>query len=146
MTITNDIYTLDAARDAALDYIADNGDEITLCETEPTSYTEAHATYKLGGTSLTVGSSSGADYTIANSTVNGRKLTLAAKSYISLTDSGVQTPSTAGVYSWFLCINDTDNEALIHKVTCTSTANLVSGNMFSVPSFRIVDIRDTATT
>ncbi|HEY7823423.1 MAG TPA: hypothetical protein VIG24_11335 [Acidimicrobiia bacterium] len=69
----------DAVLDAALNYIVTNGTRYDLCATEPTTYAEATSTKSLGTTTL-----SGADYTVANGTTSGRKVTVGAKTGISV--------------------------------------------------------------
>lgn len=124
-------YTIDAAFDAALDLIADNGDEMVVCNTEPSTYEQAHTTYRLAGVTLTPGDGNG-DYTIGDGDTSGRKLTVAAQNYALITAGG--TPG-------FVCINDTANERLLHKTTCTGDA-LVENNLVNFPQFDILEVRD----
>ncbi len=71
-------YTRDAAIDAFLKNICDYGNKVVLCSGLPATYTEATDTFKLTvPETLVVGDGNG-DYTIANGTVSGRKLTLTA--------------------------------------------------------------------
>lgn len=106
----------DAVLDAALNYIADNGDRIDICATQPTTYAEATSTNSLGTTTLTLGAGNG-DYTLANGDVSGRKLTVAAQTGISITSTGTA--------DHLAITNGTDT--LIYVTTITSQA-VTSGN------------------
>ena len=110
----------DDVLDAALEYLQTNGDEIVVCDTEPTTYAEAHTTYMLANHAL-----AGGDYTIANGDVSGRKVTIAEQAGITVTNSG-----TAG----FVCITDTVSSALLLKTTCTPQA-LTAANTVTIPAF-----------
>lgn len=77
----------DSALDALLDYIADNGNLMTICSQEPTTRTEAVTTYALADVALTVGDGNG-DYTKANGDTSGRKLTIGAQSGITVDATG----------------------------------------------------------
>ena len=71
----------DAILDAML--TAAQGDQICVCSTQPTDYTQANATYMLAKTALV-----GGDFTKADGTTNGRKNTVAAKAGVVITNSG----------------------------------------------------------
>jgi len=87
--------------DAALDYLADS-DRICVCETEPTTYTEAISTFNLATIDINSGS-----FTKAAGGVSGRKSTLSACSG-SVSTSGsalhmaVVSSASALVYVWVL--------------------------------------------
>jgi hypothetical protein len=82
-----------SALDAALQFIADNGDTLIVCDGLPQNYESAIKAKSLGGallakTSLTLGCDAG-DYTIANSPRNrGRQLKLESQSFIAIEDTG----------------------------------------------------------
>ena len=114
----------DAVLDAALDHVADAGDRLFVCSSEPTNYTEASSTYMLAQHTMTEGDGGG-DYTIANGDTSGRKLTVSQQADISITNSG-----TAG----HVCIADSVGTVLLIVTTCTSQA-LTSGNTVTVPAF-----------
>ncbi|MBW1709927.1 MAG: hypothetical protein JRG97_13315 [Deltaproteobacteria bacterium] len=118
--------------DAMLDYIADNGDILTACSTEPTTYAEATATYKLADTTLTKGDGNG-DYTIAEGDASGRKLTVAEQANFDVDTSGT---------AQHVAICDSVNSKLLYVTTCTGQA-LTSGNKVTVPAFDI-EIADPA--
>ena len=76
-------FIADAAKDAALDYIA-AGTELHLCSSEPATY-GAVAAASLGSVTLTAGDGNG-DWTIADGDTSGRKLTLAAQTVTGSAD------------------------------------------------------------
>jgi hypothetical protein len=73
----------DVVLDAALNYIRDNADLMTLCSAEPTTLTEAVTTFKLADVAMAP-----ADYTLANGDTNGRKVTVAAKAGVTVDATG----------------------------------------------------------
>ena len=80
-------FLADAALDATLSYLADNGDRVDYCSQEPTTYAEATSTYTLMTDALMAGTA-GADYDLADGDASGRKLTMAARSGLTATASG----------------------------------------------------------
>jgi hypothetical protein len=106
--------------DSALNDLKADGNEIVVCETEPTTYLEAHTTYMLANHVLAAG-----DYTVSNGDTNGRKVRIAEQAGIAVTNSG-----TAG----FVCITDTVGSRLLLKTTCTPQA-LTAGNTVTIPAF-----------
>ena len=106
--------------DAALDNIADNGDEIYVCSTEPTNYTEASSTYALADTTgLTTGDGNGV-YTIADGDTSGRKLTIAAQSGITVDTGGS---------AQHIAICDNANTKLLYVTTTAATTITASNNV-----------------
>jgi len=105
----------DDVLDGPFDVLIAHGNELVCCETEPTTYTQAHTTYKLADTAL-----AGGDYTEAADTPSGRKVTIAAK-------NGV-TVDTAGTANW-VCINDTVNSKLLVKTTCNAQVLTLPGTV-----------------
>jgi hypothetical protein len=103
----------DAILDAMLD--AAEGDKVNVCSAQPTTYTEANATYMLAQTTLT-----GGDFTAAAGDTSGRKNTLAAKSGVTITNSGTATH-----------VAITNGTALRRVTTCTSQA-LTSGGTVDI--------------
>lgn len=98
---------------------------MVVCSAEPTTYTEANATYMLANVTM-----AGADFTIANGDGAGntpRKVTSGAKSSITVTNSG-----TATHVAWI----DTTNSVLLEVTTCTSQA-LTSGNTVNIPAWKM---------
>lgn len=102
--------------DAALNYIANNGDAIYICDTQPTNLTEATTTYALADIpSLTSG-----DYTgPADGDTNGRKLTVDQQTGVTIDTSGTAT---------HVAIVDAGTE-LLYVTTCTSQALTASNTL-----------------
>lgn len=115
----------DDVLDALLAEIA-TGDEITVCSAEPTTYTEAHTTYKLADGSLTPGNGNG-DFTIGDGDASGRKLTVAQQGPLAIDASDTAT---------HIAITDTANSKLLAVTTCTGQS-LTSGGTVTVPAFDI---------
>lgn len=100
-------------------------DLMTVCSAEPTTRTEAITTFKLADVAMTPGT----DYTKADGTVSGRKVTVAAKSGVPVDSSGTATHVAL-----------VDATRLLRVTTCTSQA-LTSGNTVNFPahSYEIAD-------
>ncbi len=99
--------------------------KMVVCSAEPTTYTEANATYMLANVAM-----SGTDFTIAAGDGAGttpRKVTSGAKSGITVSNSG-----TATHVAWI----DSANSILLEVTTCTSQA-LTSGNTVNVPAWKM---------
>jgi hypothetical protein len=116
----------DDVLDALLAAIADNCKRITVCSTQPTTYTEGNSTNKLADVDTTEGAGNG-DFTLANGDTNGRKLTIAQQA-----DVPVDTSGTAQ----HVALLDVDNSKLLAVMTCTSQA-LTAGNTVTIPAFDI---------
>lgn len=114
----------DAVLDAALQYIKDNGGRMDICSTQPTTYTEATSTYTLGNVTMVSG-----DYTIANGDTSGRKLTVAAKSGISVTATG----SAQHV----AITKTTATTDLLYVTTLASAQSVTAGNTANVAAWDI---------
>lgn len=112
----------DAVMDAAFDYV-DQSTEQTICSAVPTTYTEAHTTFKLAAVTMTADT----DYTKADGDVSGRKVTVAAKSGISVASSGTAT---------HIALTRVADSSLRYVTTCTSQA-LTSGNTVNIPAWDI---------
>jgi hypothetical protein len=118
----------DDVLDGALNIIRNNCTRITLCTTEPTTYTAANATNKLAD--VTVSSS---DFTIANGDSSGRKVTIAAKSGLTASASGTAA---------HVALLDVTNSKLLYVTTVTSQS-VTSGNTVNLGSWKI-EIADPA--
>ena len=116
----------DDVLDAAFDVI-DQANIMTVCSAQPTTRAEAVTTYALADVAMTVNT----DYTKANGDTSGRKVTVAAKSSITVDTTGTATHVA-------LC----DGTRLLYVTTCTSQA-LTSGNSVSFPAWD-VEIADPA--
>ena len=113
--------------DAALDLIA-TANIMTLCSQEPTTRTEAITTYMLIDVTMTVGDGNG-DYTIADGTVSGRKLTVTAQASETVTNTGT------GNHIAFC-----DGTTLLYVTTCTAVGVTAAGT----ESFAalVIELRD----
>lgn len=119
-TIHDDVF------DGALNILRDNCTRVVVCSAQPTTYTEANATYMLAN--VTVDST---DFTIANGSVSGRKITLAQQTGITITNSG-----TATYVAWL----DVANSKLSLVTTCTSQALTASNTLtINAHKFEIAD-------
>lgn len=111
--------------DATPDKIADNGNEINMCSQQPTTYAEAHATYMLAQQALVVGDGNG-DYAIADGDTSGRKLTVAQKNDVPITNTGIANHAAV--------VKTSTQELLL--VTTTTPQLLTSGGTVTIPSFK----------
>ena len=112
-------FAADAVLDALLDKVA-TATIMTVCSTQPTNYTEATSTYKLADVTVSSG-----DFSEADGSPNGRTLTIASKSSVSVDSSG-----TAAHVA--LC----DGSNLLYVTTVTSQV-LTAGNTVTIPSWTI---------
>lgn len=69
--------------DAIGDSLALNIDQMSLCSAEPTTHTEADTTFMLAKVAM-----AGGDFTNADGDTNGRKVTVAQKASIAVTNTG----------------------------------------------------------
>lgn len=113
--------------DAALNHIKNNVTEMTLCSQEPTTFTEAHTTYKLADVALTSGDFTGP----ADGDTSGRKITVDAQSSIPIDATGTAT---------HVALTLTASSQLQYITTCTNQA-LVSGNQTNTAAWDI-ELRD----
>lgn len=112
----------DLMLDAAFDWL-DQADEMYVCNAQPTTYTEASSTYALADVAVTPDT----DFTKADGDTNGRKVTVAAKS-----DVTVDTTGTASHIA--LCKNS--GSVLMYVTTCTDQL-LTQGNTVDIPAWDI---------
>lgn len=112
----------DDVLDGALNIIKNNCTRMVACSTQPTTYTEANATFALADVTMASG-----DFTAANGDTSGRKLTIAAK-------SGV-TVDASGTYQ-HVALLDVTNSKLLYVTTGTSQS-LTSGNTVNFPAWKI---------
>ena len=117
----------DATLDEILDYIA-LSTIMTLCSAEPTTYTEATATYKLADVVI-----DGNDFSKANGVVSGRRLIVAAQSGVTIDASGTATHAA-------LC---TTSGSLLRFVTTMTSLALVAAGTVYIAEWDI-EIRDPA--
>ena len=112
--------------DAALNNIKNNATRLTVCTTQPTTYTEGNATFALAD--ITIDS---ADFTgpAAGDVAGGRKLTVGAQAGVLIDTSGT---------ALHVALLDVANTKLLHVATCTSQALVANGsNTVNVPAYDI---------
>jgi hypothetical protein len=117
-----------ATPDAVLDQMADDiiarCTRMVLCSAQPTSYTEANATFALADVTM-----SGGDFAKADGDSNGRKLTVGAKTGVLIDASGTGN---------HVALLDVSGTALLYVTTCTSQAVVANGsNQVNFPSWKI---------
>lgn len=111
--------------DGALNVIKNNCTRMVVCNAEPTTYTEANATFALADVTMASG-----DFTLANGDGAGntpRKVTVAAKSGVTIDTTGTAT---------HVALLDVTNSKLLEVTTCTSQA-LTAGNTVNFPAWKI---------
>ena len=111
----------DATIDAMFDYV-DLSNIMHVCSGEPANYAGI-AAVSLASVAMTPNT----DFTKANGTVSGRKVTVAAKSGVSVASSGTAT---------HLVLALTSDSTLRYVTTCTSQA-LTAGNTVNIPAWEI---------
>jgi DNA-binding beta-propeller fold protein YncE len=111
----------DSVIDGSLNIVKNGATQMAICNAQPTTYTEATATFMLAlKTGLTSGSFTGP----ADGDSSGRKLTKTAETGITVTNSGT------AVYV-ALC----SGSVLLFVDTCTSQV-LTAGNTVNTPAFK----------
>lgn len=120
----------DAALDAALTFLAERASLMTLCEGAPGSYFDASERKAEGGSvlasvALTPGLNAG-DFAIADGSVTGRRLNVASRSAVSVTDSGTAD---------HLAIMDGSSAKLLAVTELTDPVVLSAGAIVGVKSF-----------
>lgn len=99
--------------------------KMVACNAEPTTFTEANATFALADVAM-----AGSDFTIAAGDGGGnvpRKITVAAKSGVTIDTTGTAT---------HIALVDTVNSLLLLVTTCTSQA-LNSPGTVNFPSWKL---------
>lgn len=111
-------YMIDAAYDAALNYVQDNATSLHICSQEPATLAEAITTYSLGEKTTPTISEPG------DRTGGGRKCTVSA-----ITDGVVDGTDDAS--HWAL-VSGTE---LLAANALDATQGVTSGNPFTLPAF-----------
>lgn len=96
--------------DASFNVIKNSADTITytVCSTQPTTRTEAVTTYMLASTTL----DKSTEITLANGDVSGRKMTISAKTGISVTNSGTAQHVAICDASSLILVTTTNSQAV----------------------------------
>lgn len=110
----------DDVLDGAFD-VLDQANEMNANSAEPTTRTEAITTYMLADVAMTPDT----DFTKAAGDTSGRKVTVAAKSGVTVDSSGTATH-----------ISLVDATRLLYVTTCTSQA-LTAGNTVNFPAWDV---------
>jgi hypothetical protein len=113
----NDFY------DAALNVIKNGATRMTLCNAEPTTYTQANATFALANVTMASGDFTGP----AAGDVSGRKITTAAKSAVPVTTTGTGN---------HVALLDVAGSKLLY-VTTTTPQGVSSGGTVDKGSWKI---------
>lgn len=108
----------DDVLDGAWD-VLDQSNLMIVCSSQPTTRTEAVVTFALADVAMTINT----DYTKANGDTSGRKVTVAAKSSVTVDSSGTATHVAL-----------VDGTRLLYVTTCTSQA-LTAGNTVNIPAW-----------
>lgn len=121
---------LDAALDAALDYIASRGDLLTLCVGAPTSFAGATTLSNSGGqmvasSALTEGVGGG-DFSLSEGTPSGRRLTVAARVLVEAQVAGTVD---------HLAIVDQNSSVLLSVTELTQPVAMMTGETVGIKSF-----------
>ncbi len=109
----------DATLDGGLNYI-DGADFMSVCSSQPTTYTEARTDYMLAEVAMAAG-----DIVIADDS-NGRKATMAAKSAVPIINSGT---------AQHIALTKEGDTTLRLVTTCTPQV-LTAGGTVDVPSWK----------
>lgn len=112
----------DDVLDGALNILKNNVTRMTICSSQPTTYTEGNATYALADVTLASG-----DFTNADGTTSGRKTTIAQKTGVTVDTTGTAT---------HVALLDVTNSKLLYVTTCTSQA-VTAANTMTFNSWKI---------
>lgn len=105
----------DDVLDGALNIIKNSCTRMTACSAQPTTYAEGNATYALADVTVASG-----DFTAANGDTSGRKLTVAAKTGVTVDTTGTVT---------HVALLDVTNSKLLYVTTTTSQAVGLGGTV-----------------
>ncbi len=108
--------------DGALNILKNNVTRMTVCNAQPTTYTEGDATFALADVTMASG-----DFTVGNGDTNGRKVAMAAKTAVPVDTSGTAT---------HVALLDVSGTRLLYVTTCTSQS-LTAGNTVTFPTWDI---------
>lgn len=112
----------DRVLDAALNILKNNDVRQTACSAEPANYAG------IAAVALASATMSSGDFTVANGDTSGRKLTVAAKSGVTIDNSGTAT---------HVVLHD-NTSILDYVTTCTSLVLTAgAGNTVNFPTWKI---------
>jgi len=116
----------DAVLDAALQYLEDNVDFLSVCEGAPTTYEHAHSN-KGTGAGKVLASSATPTFTGPADDTSGRKITVDEEAAMTVDVSGAAD---------HVALCDVGSTALLYVTTATEQS-LTSGNTVTVPAWKI---------
>ena len=112
----------DDVQDAALSYLSSNCENLYICSSEPSTFTEAQTTYKLG-------TKASPSFTgPAAGDASGRKITVDA-----ISDGAVSADGSAGYWA----LTDDSATKLLAAGALASAQNVYNGNTFTLTAFDI---------
>jgi len=114
--------------DALLDQIKNNADKMTLCNAQPTTFTEADATFMLANVAMAP-----TDFTIADGITSGRRVTVGSKAGVTVATTGNAT---------HIALVDTTSSVLLF-VTTIKARNVTAAATVDFPQWDI-EISDPA--
>ena len=117
----------DTVLDAALQYLEDNVDWISVCEGAPTTYEHAHSNKGVGAGKALAHSVTPTFTGPADGDTNGRKTTIDEEANITVDVSGDAD---------HVALCDVGSTALLYVTTCTQQA-LTQGNTVTIPAWDI---------
>jgi len=119
----------DGAMDALLNYVKNGTENLYICNAQPTTFTEASSTFKLGtkATPTFTGPTAG--------DATGRKLTIDA-----ITDGSVTVTDTATHYA----LTDDSNTELLWSQALSAPQDVTNGNTFTLPAIDLENPDPTA--
>lgn len=113
--------------DQALNYLKNNAENVYICSTQPTTFTEASSTYKLADVAV-----DSSDFTgPANGDTSGRKITLNQQTGVTVDSSGT---------AQHLAITD-DSASKLLIVTDFTSQSVTAGNTLTINAFDL-ELRD----
>jgi hypothetical protein len=115
----------DSVMDAGLNSIKTTADKLILCVGQPTTYAQATTLVSGGGKKVGEIAVDTNDFTLANGDTSGRKMTVAAQSNISITESGTVD---------HVALVDDGGSALLLVTTCAAQA-VTAGNIANTAAF-----------
>ena len=108
--------------DSGLNQLTSLTENLYICSTLPTTFTEASSTYKLGVKATPTGGAPG------DRAGGGREVTISA-----ITDGSVTASGTAGFYA----LTDDSLSKLLAQGDLASTQVVTNGNTFTLTSFKV---------
>jgi hypothetical protein len=117
----------DAVLDAALQYLEDNADWISVCEGAPTTYEHAHSNKGTGAGKALAHSATPTFTGPVNGDTNGRKTTVDQEANMTVDISGNAD---------HVALCKTGTTVLLYVTTCTQQA-LTAGNTVTAPAWDI---------